>query len=200
MDLKKPLPHPPSSSHHLVCELTTSSTWRGIDTLSSIHEVGVEISIESLRVGLNLAQPESRSSVNRSTSRVVGQTSSERSSHAPNAHAVVLASNRLWVRERQSWWAEFSLGRLVDVSGSACRRYVFSTDVVETDVVADGLELGVDAEVVEADGAWETAGCGFVGVDDLVWGCLDAVGGSEWDWESLCALGVALGVAVLRSC
>lgn len=194
VDLKKSPPlylfiHP-----RLVCELTTSSTWHSIDTLSSIHEVGVPISVESLRVGLNLAKSESRSrtSVNSNASRVVGNASNERSRLASNGDLVVLASNWLWVRECDTWWSRKSFSALVDVSSCACWRLVFATGVVETNVVADCVELGVDAEVEEADCAWETTCCGVVGVDDLVWGGLHAVGGGEWDWESLCALVVAL--------
>lgn len=195
LDFRTALPH-----HVRLCELTTGSTWHCVDALGHVHEVGVEISVESLGVGLNLRQSETDTSVDWGTSRVVGQTSGEWSGHATDRHAVVLASNRLWVGECKSWWTGHALDTSVNVSGSASGRRVFATDVVEADVVADGLELSVDTEVVESHGAWQTASEGVVRIDNLAWNSLDSVGAGEWDRESLGTLGVALGVTVLCCC
>ena len=92
----------------------------------------------------------------------------------------------------------------MDVGGGVGGGLVVAAEVVEADVVADRVEVGVDAEVVVADGALElrksggldgndagsityckTTGSDVVAIDDLVWGRLDAVGRGEWDWEAL---------------
>lgn len=167
-------------AHNLVCELATDGTWDGVDALGGIHEVGVHIGEESLRVGLDLSNAEASTSVDVNTSGVVDDTSLEWTSQAADRHAVVLASDWLWVREGESWWASSATGSLVDVSGGVGWRLVLSADVVETDVVADGVELAVDTEVVEADGAWETTSWLVVHADNLAWNSLDAVGAGEW--------------------
>lgn len=186
--------------HVRLCELTTGSTWHSVDALGHVREVGVEIGVESLGVGLDLGKREANSSVDGRTSRVVGQTGGEGSGHAADRHAVVLTRHGLWVGECKSWWAGHALDTSVNVRCGASGREVFATDVVETDVVADGLELRVDAKVVESHGARETAGEGVVRVDDLTGNSLHSVGAGEWDGESLGTLGVALGVTVLCCC
>lgn len=183
--------------HHRLCELTTGSTWHSVDALGHVREVGVEIGVESLGVGLDLRKREANSSVHGRTSRVVGQTGGEGSGHAADRHAVVLTRHGLWVGECKSWWAGHALDTSVNVRCGASGREVFATDVVEADVVADGLELRVDAKVVESHGARETAGEGVVRVDDLTGNSLHSVGAGEWDGEALGTLQEALRVTVL---
>lgn len=183
--------------HHRLCELTTGSTWHSVDALGHVREVGVEIGVESLGVGLDLRKREANSSVHGRTSRVVGQAGGEGSGHAADRHAVVLTRHGLWVGECKSWWAGHALDTSVNVRCGASGREVLATDVVEADVVADGLELRVDAKVVESHGARETAGEGVVRVDDLTGNSLHSVGAGEWDGEALGTLQEALRVTVL---
>lgn len=72
-----------------------------------------------------------------------------------------------------------ALVTLVDVGGSVGRRLVLALEAEEGDLVADGVILGVDAELVDALGALETTGELVLGVDDLVRGGNDDVGGGE---------------------
>lgn len=179
--------HPPrTAAKRLVCELATDGTRKSVDALGWVGEVGVDISVESLRVGLDLSDAETSALV--LASGVVGEAGDEWAGQAADGDAVVLASNWLWVGESDSWWARHAAGRLVDVSCGPGWGAVLAADVVEADVVADGVELAVDAEVVEADGTWETASLCVHHVDDLLWDGLDAVGAGEWDWEALSAL------------
>lgn len=72
-----------------------------------------------------------------------------------------------------------ALVTLVDVGGSVGRGLVVTLEAEEGDLVADCVVLGVDTELVDALGALETAGELVLGVDDLVRGGNDDVGGGE---------------------
>lgn len=95
----------------------------------------------------------------------------------------------LRVGEGDARRAGLALGSLVDVRRGRGRGLVVAAEVVERDVVADHVLVAVEAELVQAGGAGETAGVGVGGVDDLVGGGLDLVGGGELegallrDWE-----------------
>lgn len=61
------------------------------------------------------------------------------------------------------------------------RGSILASEADELDCVADQIEVGVDAEVIEALSAFETASKGRVGgaVDDLIGGGDDMEGGGE---------------------
>jgi hypothetical protein len=78
------------------------------------------------------------------------------------------------------------------VGGREGGRLVLAAEVDELDVVADQVELAVQAEVVVADGALEAAGRGGA-VDDLAGRGADAEAGGEGDqrlvallWRGFC--------------
>ena len=84
-----------------------------------------------------------------------------------------------WVGESDTRRAGLALDGLVDVGGGDGGRLVVALEAGEGDVVADEVLFAVDAELVDAVGAFEAAGVGVVCVDDLVGGGLDLVGGGE---------------------
>ena len=102
---------------------------------------------------------------------------SERSltSQAAEAKANTVCS-LLRVGECDSWGPVLALGGLVDVGGGLSGRGVFSLEGDELDIVADQVELGIDAEFVVAFGAWETAG-----EDKVVTGAINHLIGSGFD-------------------
>lgn len=67
----------------------------------------------------------------------------------------------------------------MDVRGRERGGLVLALEIVEGDVVADCVLVGVEAEEVEAFGAGEAAGGGVVGIDDLVWSSENGEGGGE---------------------
>lgn len=88
----------------------------------------------------------------------IEHTSLERSSKTAGRDAVVLTRDWLGVREGKTWWARLALGGLVNVGGRVGGGLVFAAEILELDVVADGVEFAVNAEIVVADAAFETAG------------------------------------------
>jgi hypothetical protein len=82
-----------------------------------------------------------------------------------------------------------ALGSLVDVSGRVGGRLVVSTESVESDVVANNVLVGVDAEFEEALTSLETASELVVGVHDLVRGGNNLPGRSEGEGD-VAALGL----------
>lgn len=111
-------------------------------------QAGVHINKEALRVLLNLRDVEVGASVK---IVVVENAGLEWSPLAPNRDAqVVISLNWLWILEGDAWRAGHADTRLVHVSRSVGGRLVVAAEVLELDLVADVVVLGVDAEVVVA--------------------------------------------------
>ena len=136
----------------------------------------MHISKEARWVGLDLGDVEASAGV-----LAVGHDAGgEGALETANAGAVVAEGLR--VGESEAWRAGLALDSLVDVGGSlGCGLIVDVAEVLEADVVADQVEVAVDAEVVVADGALLAAGQLVVAADDLLWDGLDVVGGGVWD-------------------
>lgn len=212
----KSTPYPPQRERQRrsnnLRKLTTDGTRDG---LRRVH-----IAVEVLGVGLDHSDGETRTGVH--TSGVVDDTRLEGARQAAGGDAEVLALDGLRVGESDARGAELALVGLVDVGGRVGGRGVLAAEVDELDVVADDVEVGVDAEVVVADGAGETAGeagseNGSVScltsssmgwrenlrllasgaADDLVGGGLHLVGGGEGDGETLGLLVVLLWARIL---
>lgn len=168
-----PIVRPLSSGTDNLSELTANRARNG---LGRVH-----IGEESLRVLLNLLDVEALALVN---TLGVLNTSLEPilADDAANAATDVLA-DRLGVGEGDARGTGLALGGFVDVRGRDGGRLVLAAEVVEGDVVADGVGVGVQAELVEAAGAFEAAGEFVVGVDDFFRDGFDFVGGGELDWE-----------------
>lgn len=136
----------------------------------------MHVSKEARWVGLNLGDVETSAGV-----LAIGHDASgEWALETANAGAVVPEGLR--VGEREAWRAGLALDGLVDVGGSlGCGLVVDVAEVLEADVVADQVEVAVDAEVVVADGALLAAGQLVVAADNLLGDGLDVVGGGVWD-------------------
>lgn len=81
------------------------------------------------------------------------------------------------------------------MSGSACERLIVATEVDESDVEANQIEVGVDSEIIVARAAWQATGrCGAV--HDLIWGGDDVVGRGERE-GTIPAVSVAPAIAVI---
>jgi hypothetical protein len=157
--------------------LKTLLAARKLATNSARHSKRrVHIDKEALRVSLNLLNIEVGPSISRRASGI--DASLERPNHTADTAADTL-SNHLRVRERDARRTGLALDSFVKVRGGHSWGLVLALEVVEGDVVADGVFIGVETELVEAFGAFEAAGVGVVGVDDLVWGGDDFVGGGE---------------------
>lgn len=109
---------------------------------------GVDISEEGSRVGLDLADVEVGASVN---AVVVLNAGGEGSLKAADGDTLLVIADG--VGEGEARRASLALGRLVDVGGGVGSRLVLAPEVLQLDVVADQVEVGVDAEVVVALGA-----------------------------------------------
>lgn len=149
----------------------------------------VNISEEALRVILDLLDVKAKALV--LTSSGVLNTSDETAlgtSDAADA-ATDTRADLDGVGEGDARGAGLSLDGFVDVRGADGRGLVLALEAGEGDVVADDVLFAVDAELVDAIGALEAASVGVVGVDDLVGGGFDLVGGGEvegrlfGDWE-----------------
>lgn len=140
----------------------------------------VNVSEESLRVLLDLADVEAEALVDAVVVLNTGDEAILAAVDAADAAALVVADG-LRVGEGDARGAGLAAGGLVDVRGGVGGRLVVAAEVVEGDVVADGVGVGVQAELVQAAGALEAAGEGVVGVDDLFGDGLDLVGGGELD-------------------
>ena len=154
-----------------------AASLRKLATDSARNSVGgVHVSKEARWVGLDLGDVEASAGV-----LAVGHdTGGEGALETADAGAVVAEGLR--VGESEAWRAGLALDGLVDVGGSlGCGLVVDVAEVLEADVVADQVEVAVDAEVVVADGALLAAGQLVVAADDLLWDGLDVVGGGVWD-------------------
>lgn len=162
-----------ASIRNSLCDLATDGARDGLG--------GVHISEEALGVVLDLLDIETEAIVlasggvvNTSDETVLG------AGDAADAAADVRASCDFHgVGESDARRAGLALDGLVDVRGGAGGRLVVALEAGQGDVVADDILLAVDAELVDALGAFEAAGEGVVGVDDLVGGGDDLVGGGE---------------------
>lgn len=141
----------------------------------------VDISEESLRVLLDLADVEAEALVDAVVVLNTGDEAILAAVDAADAAALVVADG-LRIGEGDARGTGLAAGGLVDVRGGVGGRLVVAAEVVEGDVVADGVGVGVQAELVQAAGALEAAGELVVGVDDLLGDGLDLVGGGELDW------------------
>lgn len=139
----------------------------------------MDISEEAGRVVLDLLDVEAKAVV--LTSSGVLNTSDEAVLGASDAAdaATDARANLHGVGESDARRAGLALDGFVDVGGGDGRGLVVALEAGEGDVVADDVLFAVDAELVDALGTLEAAGVGVVGVDDLVGGGLDLVGGSE---------------------
>jgi hypothetical protein len=167
--VQHPWAHMCSPSH--LCELTTNGTSNGLG--------GVDIGEEALGVVLDLLDVEAKALVPASSR--VGHVDKEPILGAKEAAdaATLVVANVDGVVESEAGRSGFALDRLVDVRSGAGGRDVVTCDAGEGDVVADVVLLAVDAELVQAVGAFEAAGVGVVGVDNLVGESFDLVGGGE---------------------
>jgi len=139
----------------------------------------VDVGEESSGVGLELGDGESVTSVGAGGGVDAGL---EGAGDASDTDALVVraAGDDLGVGEGDARGAAGAAGGLVDVRGSLGGRLVLAAEVHELDVVADDVELAIQAEVVVADGALETSSRGGA-VDDLVRRGADAEAGGERD-------------------
>jgi len=139
----------------------------------------VHISEEARGVVLNLLNIEAKALVLASGS--VLDTSDETVLGASDAAdaATDTRADLHGVGESDARRAGLALDGLVDVRGGHGGGLVVALEAGEGDVVADDVLFAVDAELVDAVGALEAAGVGVVGVDDLVGGGFDFVGGGE---------------------
>lgn len=126
------------------------------------------------------------------------EASHERSLEASDGDALVGALDWDWVGEGNAWWARLTSSRLVKVGRGGGWGLVVSLEADDLDVVADQVEVGVEAEVVVSNGAWKTAGEGIgqrsVVLDDLLRGGDDGELGGVLDGE----VGL-LGAVLLRA-
>ena len=139
----------------------------------------MDISEEAGRVVLDLLDVEAKAVV--LTSSGVLNTSDEAVLGASDAAdaATDARADLHGVGEGDARRTGLALDGLVDVGGGGGGGLVVALEAGEGDVVADDVLFAVDAELVDALGTLEAAGVGVVGVDDLVGGGLDLVGGSE---------------------
>ena len=89
------------------------------------------------------------------------------------------------VGEGEARGTGLALDSLMDVGGRDGGRLVLALEAGDGDVVADGVLLAVDAELVNAASTLETAGEGVVGVDDLLGDGDHFVGGGEVEGRGL---------------
>ena len=176
-----PRSHNKRSLFHLVlpAQLATHGTRHG--------ERRVNISIVRLGVLLNLPNMEPISLI-RTTSSL--NTRLKRASQAPKANALIAIARSDRVGERQTRRASIARNVIVDVGGGDGGRLVVAFEAVEGDVVADGVVVGVDAEVEVGPRAGQAAGEGAGGVDDFVGGALEGVGRGELEHVRLGPLGL----------
>lgn len=149
----------------------------------------MDISEEALGVVLNLLDIKAKALI--LTSSSVLNTSDETVLGAGDAAdaATDARADLDGVGESDARGAGLALDGFVDVGCADGRGLVLALEAGDGDVVADDVLFAVDAELVDAVGALEAAGVGVVGVDDLVGGGFDLVGGGEvkgrllGDWE-----------------
>merc|ERR1712225_204127 len=140
------------------------------------EESSVGISEETSWVGLDLRESESSTSI----CDVVGaldagdEWSSQTSDTASNT-----ISHWTWVRECNAWRTRCSLQSLVNVGGSQGRRLIISSNSCESDIVADGIGVGVDGIVELANSTWLTWSWSTGAGDDLIRSGRDVEDGGE---------------------
>jgi hypothetical protein len=139
----------------------------------------VNISEEALGVILDLLNVEPEPVV-LASSRAVSPSNETILSTLNAANAATDAVGDLdGVRESDARRAGFALDGFVDVRGGGGGGLVVALEAGEGDVVADHVLFAVETELVQAFGAFEAAGVGVVGVDDLVRGGDHFVSGGE---------------------
>jgi hypothetical protein len=152
------------------------------------HSLGrVDISEEAGGVLLDLLNVEAEAVVLASGS--IDNTGDETvlgAGDAADAAAGVLAVGDLHgVGEGDARGSGLALDGLVDVGGRDGGRLVLALEAGDGDVVADGVLLAVQAELVDAAGAFEAAGEGVVSINDLVGGGNQFVGRGEVEGRKL---------------
>ena len=108
----------------------------------------MDIGKEGGGVSLNLADVEVRAIVNPG---IVKNASLEGPLKAADGNTHLAVADG--IGEGDTGWAGLALGRLMEVGGGVGGRLVLAAEVLQLDVVADQVEVGVDAEVVVALGA-----------------------------------------------
>ena len=138
-----------TTSIHLPTTVSSINSLSNLTTNRARHrQRGVHVGEEGRRVGLDLADVEVGASVN---AIVVLDAGREGSLEAADGDALLVVADG--VGEGEARRAGLTLGRLVDVGGRVGGRLVLAAEVLQLDVVADQVEVGVDAEVVVALGA-----------------------------------------------
>lgn len=142
----------------------------------------MSIGEETSRVLLDLANLETISGI----LPIRQNTSPERTLLATD-RATNTVTNINRVGESDSRWTGSALCSLVDMCGCCGGRLVLAAEVVDFDVVADQIQVAVDADLKEARSALETSRRRCA-VDDFSRNGLDFIVGSEGEGQS-CHLG-----------
>lgn len=174
-----------------LCELAADGA---SNSLGRVH-----VGEESLGVRLNALDVEALALV-LTSSRVLntGNETILSSLKTSDATADVLADG-LRVGEGEARGTRLALRCLVDVRGRLGGRLVVALEAGQGDVVADQVGVSVDAELVQAFGAFEAAGVLVLSVDDFLGDGGDFVGRGEvegtclGDWEGLLGEEVEMG-------
>ena len=161
----------PSTSRRHLCKLATDGTG---NSLGRVH-----ISEEARGVLLNLLDVEAKALVLASGSVLNTSDEAVLSAGDTSDAATDARADFHGVGEGDARGPGLALDGFVDVRGGHGGGLVVALEAGEGDVVADDVLFAVDAELVDAVGALEAAGVGVVGVDDLVGGGFDLVGGGE---------------------
>lgn len=136
-------------------------------------EAGVGVGEELLGVLLDLGDGKANAAV----LSLHHDTSAEGALKAADSVAALFVANG--VRKGNSRRSRLALGSLVDVSGRVGGRLVVSTESIESDVVADNILVGVDAELEKALASLEATSELIFSVHNLVRGGNNLPGRSE---------------------
>lgn len=168
---------------------TAISRWwdgRAVDKLEALiklttnssgdEESSVGISEETSRVGLDLRELESSTSI----CDIVGalDAGDEGSSQASDTASNTIG-DRTWVGKYNTWRTRCSLQSLVNVGGSQGSRLIISSNSCESDIVTDGIGVGVDGIVELANGTWLTWSWSTSAGDNLIRSGRDVEDGGE---------------------
>lgn len=142
----------------------------------------MSISEETSRVLLDLANVETISGI-----LSISQNASLKRTLLTTDRATNTIADIDRVRESNPRRSRSALGSFVDMCGCCGRRLVLAAEVVDFDVVADQIQIAVDADLKEARSALETSSRRCA-VDDFSRNGLNFIVGSEGEGRS-CHLG-----------
>lgn len=131
----------------------------------------MNITKETSRVLFDLTNMESSTGID----SVSNNTSRERTGQTTDTLSDITLTRRVW--ERKSRRSRLAFSRFVDMGGSLGRGLVFTLEVEQCDVVADGVLDAVDTEGIDTACAGKTSsgGCAIHNLvrsgEDLVSGC-----------------------------